>query len=498
MNRTDHLPTKLPFFLQRIALILFAILPIGFGFLSQLGYLFDSWTISQFARIGLFVGLLLLPLMAIMIRDEIWNSIESKSYVPLLWAVILSVVLRLIVIPLLSTNFTSDFEDIHNFAIDVISGRPYANLNNYPSIPWATHLDMTGLVMSLVYRLFGSGFATAKMFMVVLSTLTVWLIYLAGLEFAGARTGFIAASIYGTLPSLICYTGVLTGEHFALPLITLAILLYVRLKRSESNTLLYYAIGYALCGVTIGIMDWFRPGGVILVVALIITDLVYFSKGNVLNRYVIPITLLLLVYFSVSNLAVTISENFFHRDIMSTMQKRGYFILIGMNPESQGRINVDDRSIAFEAYERFKDDNLAANDYLIQMAIDRLHGHSLWQLFRSKFILVWSNHEQLFQISLNGSNDKETVDVLSNIDSIITLLLTFFIGVNIYASFVTRSQPAVFAMQLFVLGFAIWILILEAQNRYAIITFPYQVLLGSLGMNDLLVLARKDHRKSSG
>jgi hypothetical protein len=269
------------------------------------------------------------------------------------------------------------------------------------------------------------------------------------------------------------------------------------MKRSQNNSLLYTAAGYVFCGVTIGIMDWFRPGGIILLIALIITDLVYFSKGNLIKRYVIPLVLLILGYFSVSNLAVTISENFFHRDIMSTAEKSGYFILIGMNPESQGRINLEDRGIAFEAYERFKDDNSAANDYLIRMAIDRLQGHSLWQLFRSKFILVWSNHEQLFQISLNGSNDKETVDVLSNIDSIITLILTFFIGINIYASFVNRSQPAVFAMQLFILGFAIWILILEAQNRYAIITFPYLVLLGTLGMNDLLVLARKDHRKSS-
>jgi hypothetical protein len=40
-------------------------------------------------------------------------------------------------------------------------------------------------------------------------------------------------------------------------------------------------------------------------------------------------------------------------------------------------------------------------------------------------------------------------------------------------------------MQLFILGFAIWSLILEAQNRYAIITYPYQILLGALGMQQL-------------
>jgi hypothetical protein len=52
-------------------------------------------------------------------------------------------------------------------------------------------------------------------------------------------------------------------------------------------------------------------------------------------------------------------------------------------------------------------------------------------------------------------------------------------------------------MQLFLLGFAIWELILEVQNRYGIITFPYLVMLGSLGMNDLMMLIRNIKRNSS-
>jgi hypothetical protein len=42
----------------------------------------------------------------------------------------------------------------------------------------------------------------------------------------------------------------------------------------------------------------------------------------------------------------------------------------------------------------------------------------------------------------------------------------------------------VFAMQLFILGSTLGLLILEVQNRYTIITFPYMILLGSLGMVD--------------
>jgi hypothetical protein len=233
-------------------------------------------------------------------------------------------------------------------------------------------------------------------------------------------------------------------------------------------------------------MDWFRPGGIILLVAFIITELIYLSKDKISSRNLISLALLIICYVAVSNLAVTISEVFFRTDVMSTLQKRGYFILVGMNSASQGRINLEDRRIALEAYERFKDDNFAANNYLIQLAVDRLKGESVLNLFRSKFILIWSNHEQLFQISLNGSNDQEAVKVMSDMDSLIYLLVTIFVGINVFSSFLRRTQPEVLVMQLFILGFAIWALVLEAQNRYVIITLPYLMLLGSMGVKDLM------------
>ncbi|MDQ2691250.1 MAG: glycosyltransferase family 39 protein, partial [Chloroflexota bacterium] len=434
---------------------------------------------------GLVVGLLFLPLVALIARNDLWASIERTGYIPLLWVILLAVGLRLIVLPLLSTNFSSDMLDMHLFAVDVVSGRPFANLEEYQGIPWAVHLNVTGLVTSVIYRIFGASFATAKMFMVILSGLTVWLVYLAGKQTAGARAGLIAASLYGTLPALVTYTGVLSGEHFALPLIALSILLYGRLKNLQESRLSYSLAVYALCGIAVGLIDWFRPGGIILLTALLITDLIYWRREIAVARQLIPMGLLLLSYLLVSSTAVAISERFFRTDVMSAVEQSGHFILLGLNPEHKGVINNADREIAFDAYERFGEDNTAANIYLVQLALERLRGESVLELFQSKLSLIWSNHGQLFQISLNGSNDHEVVGVLSEIDSLIYLLITVFIGVNIYASFVNRPHPAVFAMQLFILGFAIWSLILEAQNRYAIITFPYQIILAALGLNSL-------------
>jgi 4-amino-4-deoxy-L-arabinose transferase-like glycosyltransferase len=494
MNQTSP---KWPFLLQRIALVIFAFLPIGFSFFAQLQYLYGAWGISLLVRTVLLVGILLAPLFLVLVRDDVWHAIETRSYLPLVWAVVLAIAVRLTVLPLLSTNFSSDMQDIHLFATDVVSGHPFANLSRYQGIPWAVHLNMTGLMTSAVYRIFGATPATAKMFMVVLAALTVWLVYLAGRQIAGARVGFIAASLFGTLPSLVCYTGVLSGEHIALLLITLAILFYGRARTSEDHRLLFYAGSYSLCGILIGLIDWFRPGGVILLTALVISEMIYWRRDRVYQHQLIPIGLLIASYLIVSATAVAVSERYFRTDVMSAVQQSGHFILLGLNPAHGGMINNEDRQIAFDAYERYGEDNTAANLYLIQLAIERLKGESVLDLFRSKIELIWSNHGQLFQISLNGSNDHEFVKMLSDIDSLVYFLVTVFIGVNIYASLVNRPQPAVFAMQLFILGFAIWSLILEAQNRYAIITIPYQILLAALGMNEIARLLKSREAASA-
>ncbi|HKY55538.1 MAG TPA: glycosyltransferase family 39 protein [Anaerolineales bacterium] len=483
MNYSDSKPS---FLLQRIALVIFAFLPLGLAMYYQIQYLLNTWDAFLFLRIGLITVILLIPMIAILIKDDFWASIERTGYAPLLWVVFLGLALRLIALPLLSTNFTSDFEDIHNFAIDVVSGKPFANLANYPSIPWATHLNMTGLVLSLVYGGVGASFTTAKMFMVVMSGLTIWFIYLAGRDLANARTGFIAATLYGTLPSLIGYTGIPSGENIALPLITLAILLYIRAQRIEDHKFSLSIAIYVLCGSIIGLVDWFRPGGTILIAALVLSDLLYMTRNTIFPHRLYTLSALIISYLIVSAMSVVISENFFDRHVLSTSQKIGYFVLIGLNPAHEGTINLEDRDIAFAAYDRFKDDTSMANRYLIQLALQRLQGTSLLDLFRSKFITAWSNHKQFFDMALNGSNDQEIVEVASAIEGLIYLLITAFAIVNVYMSFIKRSHPAAFAMQLFILGSTLGLLLLEVQNRYTIITFPYMILLGSLGMSNAI------------
>jgi 4-amino-4-deoxy-L-arabinose transferase-like glycosyltransferase len=345
---------------------------------------------------------------------------------------------------------------------------------------------MSAFVLSFVYRLLEASPASAKLFLILLGGLTTFLIYLAGREVSGVRVGFLAAFLFAILPSVICYTGVLAGDHLALPFLVLCIFIYARIQKRDHSKFSYLILPYALPGILAGLVDWFRPVGILLFLALLFSILVYnIGRSNIYITLVI-LGVLTLAYTQTSNLAVVISERFFQRDIRSASQRIGEFLLKGLNPESKGIVTLEDDTIANQAYQSFGNDSSGAQAYLIRLAISRLEPGQIPDLFREKFNLIWSSHDALFDYALGGSNDEEFVNLLRAFETLLYLVITIFIFVHAIQSIRQRTGPAVFAMQLFILGFAFLLLLMEVQNRYVMVVIPYSILLGVMGLKDAL------------
>jgi hypothetical protein len=470
--------------LQKSAIVLFAFLPVVFSFFAQWNYIFSIWNSSVFLGVGFLVILVISPLLILLYRSSFFNFIENKHFFLVLWLVALGVSLRLVVLPVISTNFVSDMEDIHNFAVDVAAGTPLAHLQNYPNIPRSIFLNMSGLVLGGIYRIFPPSFTTAKLCMVVLSGLTIWLVHETGRKIWNSRVGFVAALTFAIFPALILYTGVLSGEHVAVFLIVAILLLYIKVNENKGNKA-YYLIGYLLIGSLIGLIDWFRPVGIVLLVSIFITDLIYVQKRDVLMTFAALAGLLVGSLF-ITNLAVRISESVFEVDVLPASQRLGHYILVGLNPETTGTINGEDYETANTTYAKFGDDHWSAQKYLIQLALERLKGHSVLNLFWVKFERMWANQDALFGYSLLGSNDQEMVMLMEYVEVFLYLLVTIFVGVHAVKSLLQRPHPAVFVMQLFILGFTLLLLVVEAQNRYVIVVFPYLLLLEALGLEAFL------------
>jgi len=294
--------------------------------------------------------------------------------------------------------------------------------------------------------------------------------------------GFIAALLFALFPSLVLYAGVLSGEHIAVFLLTAFIFLYLKIHESR-NKKVYYFIGYLFCGGIIGLVDWFRPVGLILCVSIFIADLIYTEKGCFPNTFV-ALAGLITSYLFVSALPIHISERVFGVDVLSPSQRLGHFLLVGLNPDTAGAISSSDNELTSTVYAYYGDDHLSAQRDLLQFALERLKGHSIFIHFWLKFDRVWANQDELFAYSLAGSDDQELVTLTEYLEVFLYLLITFYVCVHTARSFFHRSKPAVFVMQLFILFFSLLLLLVEAQNRYVIVTLPYLMLLGALGLED--------------
>lgn len=478
-----------------MALLLF-IFFIALTFVAQLLFIFRSWDLLKAVQFGLLAGVFLLPIVLVFASQAFWSSLENLKKYSILWVILLAIGLRLVLIPLISTDFVSDMKDIHLFATDIYQGRPFANLKQYRYIPHATYLTLTGMVLSFVYKLFGASTTVAKLFLAFLSVLTTWLVYLTGRELGDRRAGFVAALLYATLPSLICYAGVLVGDHLALPLLVLAVLLYARLVKSGQDNMRRSLPGYAACGIVIGLVDWFRPIGLILLVALILVMLLHQFRKQTFFQVGLALLVLATSYFTVSKFAVVITENVFHVRAFSTFERIGGYILTGLNPDSRGNVTIDDGRIIGETYRDYGTDYAGANRYLIAYAFNRLEEGQLGKLLIEKFDLIWANHIALFDYALAGSNDREFVYLLADFESALFLAVTLLILAGAVTAVIRKSHPAILTMQLFLLGFGLLMLVLEAQNRYVTVVLPYSILLGALGLKDAFSWKARDQLPS--
>jgi 4-amino-4-deoxy-L-arabinose transferase-like glycosyltransferase len=357
---------------------------------------------------------------------------------------------------------------------------------------------MTGLTLAGLYRVFGASVQTAKVFIVTLSALTCGFIFKTGKDSTGDhRVGLAAAIFFAVMPSLVAYSGIPTSEHMAIFLITLTTSIWIFVLKSEKLDLWNYTIVmYLVVGALIGLVDWFRPVGFILLIAFMISELIYLRKDQKILMVISRLVVMVIAAYLVSDLSVVISEKMHGVDLPSVRQKFGQHVLIGTNLKSGGTHNWEDQQIIFDTYRMYSEDYDKASSQLVQLAFERVKENraEIPHLLEIKFKRVWGNNWQLFDASLDGSNDEELVAYLNIIDALLFVSMTFLVGIATIFSILKRSTQEIFMMQLFILGLALVLLILEVQMRYRSVLFPYLMILGTIGMRDGLntILVKRD------
>ena len=224
--------------------------------------------------------------------------------------ILFAVALRMAMALILSTDLTSDVLDTHLYALDILSGNIPVTLGKYTYIPASSYKSMMGVTLAGFYAILGASVRTAKFFMVIFAGLTCGMIYKVGKDISGDhRVGLVAALLFATYPSLICYTSIPTSEHLDIWLLTFTSLLWLVFLRNSRNDQWYWVLlTYALLGAMIGLVDWYRPIGPLVLLACILAEIFTREQSPKIPQIFARIAIFSICYFLVSDISHTIDE----------------------------------------------------------------------------------------------------------------------------------------------------------------------------------------------
>lgn len=402
--------------------------------------------------------------------------------------------IRLGLMLILSTNPASDFLDTHLFAIDILNNQGASKIYSYTFMPYTSYLNMMSITLSLFYRIFGADIKIAKLIMVAFSGLTAGVIYAIGKDVSGKKSiGLASAFLFSAFPSMVSYTGVISSEHIALLVLCIILFLYARFTKTPAVGWKKNFLNYFLLGGTIGLLDWYRPFGYVILFAIIISELVdYLQIPKIKFDWLWRLGRVVILYCAfalVGTLGVVIPEKLFGVQFPNTNQSLGAKLYVGLDPDAVGKLTDNNEGMTNYVYGQYQNDFHGANRELIRMAIDRaiLNLNKMPNMLTQKFVRIWENNQGLFFWSSFGSDDYQLLQYLSLIDSWYYLLLMVLVSLStlFYIIGHKHSSGAIFVMQLFVLGFAILTELTEAQNRYRSILFPFLAILAALGLESL-------------
>ena len=245
----------------RAIFILLALLPFALGGLSAIHFFatYGRHKLISIATYALFFIMLLL----------LHRTASSKMSEPALLLAIFSItiLIRAFSQVFFNTQPISDYMDAVKVAMRFMDG-PSPDLETARFPYWGFYR----VTLTYLFRLFGSSIANIKIMNLLLSGLTAISIYLLGKIMTGSRKfGFLAASIYMADLADILYINLPTGEHIFTMLFPIVCIVFLALfDHPDRKTAVQVSFGIFL-GVLIGLMDMYKPVGIILLIAMLIT-----------------------------------------------------------------------------------------------------------------------------------------------------------------------------------------------------------------------------------
>ncbi len=340
--------------------------------------------------------------------------------------------------------------------------------------------------LSIFFKIFGVSYMIPPIVNVVLSTISMGLIYFICRKIGGVKTAITASILWILLPSQTIYNMFAISEPLYCTILLLIwvimIIVYEKLPNMGVKKLLLYSV---LLAALLTLMNMVRPIAAVPIIALaiwlFIIDTGHMGNKKIFLNKVTYIGVIILGYFVFSSAANHYITLRLGEEIASTP---GYNFYVGFNTESSGTWNAADSELLLHYNDR---PGWTANEVQKQMleeAKKRIQSGSIDfpKLFFDKFIIFLGEDSQAVGYAQSVIDHNVRYAVMSNIFYYF-LIATSLIGV--LKAFKNRNKSSVFIICLYTIGLTLAQMLVEVAPRYHYSATMPMVILAAYGISQI-------------
>lgn len=403
---------------------------------------------------------------------------------------VLSLITRIIWVLLVQVVPQSDFYTYHSLADALAKGGLL-----YPKfISLFPHVLGYSKVLSLVYSIFGSSSSAAVCLNILLNLGILILLYVLGKLFYDAKTGLVAAAIYAFWPSQIIYNAlVLTEPFFTFGALLIITGYFLVIRKTEKTSFLLTA--FIVMGVAAGLLKFIRPASLIVLLSILIHYLFIHQgkteqKGKLLTLYGTRLALCIVLFLSYS-LTSSICLNGIDRltSAKTARNSSGFYILVGLSQESEGRWNQQDSSLLDPMIEKGMTSE-EMQQIFTDRGIERLKDMNLLSFIKlqiNKNRHMWGNDSKSVSYVQNSISGTSHVNIAKHSFWLTPMADGYyfvFLLLSCAALFVAKGKLShdSLVLYLFILGTVAAHMLVEVHSRYHYTAVPMLCILAAVAL----------------
>lgn len=321
--------------------------------------------------------------------------------------------------------------------------------------------------LSLFMKIFSSSYFIPPVLNVVLSTISMTLIYFICKKVSGLKSAVVASLLWITFPSQTIYNMFALSEplYTTLLLASIALMIVIKEKLDKIGLMKLFGLAVILAAL-LAYMNMARPIAVIPIIALgiwlFVIDSNHIGNQKLFIRKVFYFFIVLIAYSSLTNMSNQYVSYRLGEEIATIP---GYNIHVGFNMDSLGRWNQEDSDLLF--YYNDLDDWTAKDvqEQMLEEAKKRIFSGDInfFQLLINKFFIFLGSDSAAVDYGSSVIDHPLRLTIISDVFYYF-LIITSLIAV---ISFIKqKNRSALIVLCLYVIGLTMAQMLVEVASRY--------------------------------